>query len=116
MKSDDTDRKWIESIRLEEEKQKLSSEFELRRSEIMNEVDMARERLDEMASNTVKKVEAELPGKLEQIAITQEKLYVEALAEIDRLKNSLDELSLDAVAERSFLVLSGLHVDEEGRR
>ncbi|WP_143340758.1 hypothetical protein [Dethiosulfovibrio salsuginis] len=82
----------------------------------MNEVDMAREKLDEMACNTVKKIEAELPDKLEQVAIAQEKLYVEALAEIDKLKNSLDELSLDGVVDRFFLVLSGLHVDEEGRR
>lgn len=116
VKSDDSDREWMESIWLEEEKQKLSSEFELRKSEIINEVEMARERLDEMAFNTVKEVEAELPGKLEQVAIAQEKLYLKALGEIDKLRESLDELSLGPVAESFFLVLSGVHGDEEGRR
>lgn len=104
---------WEESTRLEKEKEKLSAEFEAKKTEIFTQVAMARERLDEMASNTFKNVEAELPEKLDRVAKEQEALYLEALSEIEKLRQSLQALSIDEIVERSFLVVSGL--GDEGR-
>lgn len=105
---------WMESAKLEEARVQLAQEFDAQRMEILSQISMAKDRLDEMTSNTIKKIESELPDKISAIENEQENKYVKAMAEIDKFKEALSCLPLDAMIERSFLAISGLAPEEEG--
>lgn len=105
---------WVESAKLEEARVRLAQEFESQKAEILAQISMAKNRLDEMTSNTIKKVESELPEKMLAVEKEQRDNYMRAMTDVDKFKEALSCLPLDEIIERSFLAVSGLTSEGEG--
>lgn len=112
--STEQEKVWMESEKLEEAQVQLAQEFDSQKLEILSHISMAKKRLDEMTSNTIEKVESELPEKISALEKEQKYNHIKAMAEIDKFKEALSCLPLDEIVERSFLAVSGLASEEEG--